>query len=125
ERQEEAQADVRLEVVRDVDAVLKPRRRVGRRIRIRRLTDRAGRDRRVLEILRIDVVANLSRDGEPPRDEDAKTDAEVEANLRIEIELAVVRVDDRNRTRADRADAARRVEVVAEDEAAEPRELSI
>src|SRR6185312_6763200 len=120
-----AQTDVRLEVVRDVDAVLQPRLRVRRRVRVVRVTDRAVRDAQVLELLRIDVVANLARDGEPSRDEDAEADAEVEADLRIEIELAVVRVDDRNRPRRNRADAAGRVEVVAEDEAPEPGELSV
>ena len=89
-----------------------------RRIRQRSIVE-------VLELVGEDVVADLEHRREPAVEEDAQTDAGVERELRLELEVAVVGVDDRDRARADRADAADDVGVVVEDEVAEAGELAV
>src|SRR5512140_1255991 len=91
EGQEDADAQLSLNVVGDaVLAVPSPL--------VLLLLLRRG-DGEVLEVLVVDVVADLEVRGQPSRDEDAEADADAEVEERLVLEGAVVRVDDRDGAR--------------------------
>ena len=83
------------------------------------------RDARVLELFVVDVVADLEVGREPAVEEDPEADADIEVELLLEGEVAVVGVDDGDGARVDEPDASDEIGVVVEDELAEPRELSV
>src|SRR4029077_20345603 len=79
----------------------------------------------VLNLLEVHDVAHLEDGGEPPIEEDTKADPHVEIDEVVPVEGAVVRIDDRNRLRANEAYAPVDVSVVVEDEVAEAGKFSV
>ena len=89
------------------------------------LVDRVLRDLQVLEELGVDRVTHLEVQREPAIEEDAQADAHVCADANAVVEVTVVRIDDGDGARGERADAGGAIDVVREDELLEARNFGI
>src|SRR5580704_6716061 len=123
-RQEDRQADLQLDVVGQVRVRVVPRGRVERILwAIRHIGARSDGNR--LDLLVLDEIPYLEYGREPAIEKDPEANAHVEVDVVVPTELAIVRIDDRDRLRSYDAHATLDERVVVEDKVAKTGKLSV